>query len=91
MNRRESLDLDRHITGNYGEDSVPPDGMCIWEECDQEAMYCPGHALQYADVTSEHEAEMLRTLNRDMLDMLYTLLPYVEDAEHNPVFKPGIG
>lgn len=23
MNRREAADLDRHITGNYGEDSVP--------------------------------------------------------------------
>ncbi len=23
MNRRESMDLDRHITGNYGEDQFP--------------------------------------------------------------------
>ncbi len=26
-----------------------PAGMCIWEDCDQEAIYCKGHAVEYAD------------------------------------------
>jgi hypothetical protein len=43
MTNRQRQDLDRHITGNYGEDSVSRK-YCIWEDCDQEALYCEGHA-----------------------------------------------
>ena len=33
---------------------------CVWEDCDQEAVYCPGHALEYANVASEDEAIKVR-------------------------------
>ena len=33
---------------------------CIWEDCDQEACYCAGHALEFANVSSEGEAIRLR-------------------------------
>jgi len=26
----------------------PARSGCIWEDCDQEAVYCPGHAVEYA-------------------------------------------
>lgn len=49
MNRRERQALDRHITGNYGEDQLKHRSSdCIWEDCDQEAIYCKGHASEYA-------------------------------------------
>jgi hypothetical protein len=64
MNRTMTADLDRHITGNYGEDSVARDGeFCIWEDCDQEPVYCPGHACEFANVTDENEATRLRADN----------------------------
>lgn len=34
---------------------VPPkahisiNSQCVWEDCDQDALYCPGHALEYAE------------------------------------------
>lgn len=30
-----------------------------------------------------------KTVAAEMLDMLYTLLPYIEDAEGDPAYKPG--
>ena len=31
----------------------------------------------------------LASLSPEMLDMLYTLLPYIEDAENDPAYKSG--
>jgi hypothetical protein len=48
MNQRERDALDRHITGNYGEDQLREQpGMCIWEDCGNDAIYCEGHAREY--------------------------------------------
>ena len=34
--------------------------LCLWEDCDQEALYCEGHALEFANVANENEAIILR-------------------------------
>ncbi len=54
---------------------------CVWEDCDQEAVYCPGHALQYANVAREDEAIKLR----HQVDSLVQFLRYVAVDKDNPV------
>jgi len=39
---------------------------CIWEDCDQQAIYCYNHALELANVGSEREAEKLRARIHDL-------------------------
>jgi hypothetical protein len=53
---------------------------CVWEDCDQEAVYCQGHALQYANVASEGEACKLR----HQVDSLVGFLRYVAADTANP-------
>jgi hypothetical protein len=63
MNQRERAALDRHITGNYGEDQLRREpGMCIWDDCDQEAIYCEGHAREYAVPTKLSPEEVANVI-----------------------------
>lgn len=41
-------------------DLIKLDGLCLWEDCDQDAVYCAGHALEFANVSNENEAILLR-------------------------------
>lgn len=43
-------------------------------------------------VTAQSAADELRRLhekNAKMLDLLYIVLPFIEDAERDPAYKPG--
>ena len=48
---------------------------CVWEDCDQEAIYCGGHALEYANVADENEAIRLR-------EQVETLVKFVRGVQH---------
>jgi len=67
MNQRERDALDRHITGNYGEDQFAEQpGMCIWDDCGNDAIYCEGHAREYM----APDLDRLRSLNAELVKAL---------------------
>lgn len=57
------------------------DNGCIWEDCDQQAVYCHGHALELANVSHEDEAIKLRHTVNSLTDFLR----YVAEDDSNPV------
>lgn len=61
-------------------DLIKLDGMCLWEDCDQEAIYCAGHALEFANVSNENEAILLRHKVRDLMRVLNRIATESTDA-----------
>lgn len=46
----------------------PPKSPCEFDDCPADAMFCSGHALEFAQVTDSEEAPQLRDALRDLTD-----------------------
>lgn len=67
---------------------------CIWEDCDQEPIYCEGHAREYvAGLTApaevgKAEATLLRTL-RETVKVAQAYFATANDPNHDQLSRVG--
>ena len=58
---------------------------CIWEECDQEAIYCAGHAEEFMlpqKLRLESEIDRLSTENKRLIKSLKDVLYRANARDH---------
>lgn len=73
MTQRQAAELDNHITGHWGEDSVAPDGGVLGELYDAARAlltYIDLHQHRLTAETFGAEAEQARRLIEDLRDAL---------------------
>ena len=70
-----------------------PNGDCVWDDCDQKAEFCPGHALEYGNVSDENDAIRLRhaiiTLERQRDELLRTVRTLLQSAANDTLSAQG--
>lgn len=62
---------------------------CTWEGCDQEPIYCQGHALELCNVSSPDEAAILAARLRDVVRHARDYFSTVHDEKADPLARVG--
>jgi len=76
MNQRQKNDLDRHITGNYGEDSVPDDPDNTYDESDNPSngWRCP-EADEVQEQCDAHNAPIVAEAESNITRIKKNMIP----------------